>query len=84
MDIKVDEIPVKGYINNKNYVIYVRSYLKKYYKKRNVYEYIDDSFVAYPGEKLMANRRRQPKKSFYEYFSEDYVYLGQTVAKFAK
>ncbi|MEZ0542634.1 DUF7477 domain-containing protein [Fibrella arboris] len=74
----INSIPVEGYINNTDHNVYIRAYRKHYFSGRQVYEYIDDSYVVKPGKEVMGNYRRKPgSSSLRDYFAENYVFLGQ-------
>ena len=74
---------VDGFVNNTNHNIFIRCYRKYFFKKRNVIEYVDDSYVVYPGQEIMGNYRIQPKhgESYSLYDDDEFIFIGQYCEK---
>lgn len=83
LNLKDKDVP--GFINNTAHNIYIKGYRKIHPFDRDVIEYVDDSFVVKPGEKVMKNYRYLPNQKFVDitgsYYRQEYFYLGQYVEK---
>lgn len=82
IESSLSERQFQGYVNNTGKNVYIRCYRKKYYSDTAQYEYIDDSFVLMPGEKVMSNFRLPPDNflGYNTYLQENenaFEYLGQ-------
>jgi hypothetical protein len=84
-ELGATSLEVDGYINNTDHDIYIRCYRKRSYKDRDATEYVDDSYIVAPGQKIMTNYRVQPQPGefYYVYFADTFVYLGQYCDKSA-
>lgn len=78
-ELKLSNPQFDGFANTSDHDVYVRGYMVKHYKDRNVTEYADASFKLAPGEVAMGNYRLppQPGQIYAFYFKDSFVYCGQ-------